>query len=68
MPVPDLAFPQTRREVTKILKVVAAFLRRRGVRLFIYLDDILLMNESRDGLLRDIEIAVSLLQSLVFFY
>jgi hypothetical protein len=49
---------------TKILKVVMAFLRRRGIRLVIYLDDILILNESKEGLLADIDI--DLLQSLGF--
>ena len=34
---------------TKILKVVAAYLRKHGMRLIIYLDDILIMNSSKEG-------------------
>ena len=34
---------------TNILKVVMAFVRKQGVRLVIYLDDILIINESREG-------------------
>ena len=61
-----LVFPPSPRYFTKLLKVVAAYLRGRGIRLVIYLDDILLMNESKDGLLRDIDVTISLLQSLGF--
>ena len=38
---------------TKIMKPVIALLRRIGVRLVIYLDDILLLNQSQDGLQKD---------------
>lgn len=51
---------------TKIPKVVMAFLRRRGIRLVIYLDDIFILNESKEGLLADIDIVIDLLQSLGF--
>jgi hypothetical protein len=51
---------------TKILKVVMAFLRRRGIRLVIHLDDILILNESKEGLLADNDIVIGLLQSLGF--
>lgn len=51
---------------TKLLKVVVGFLRRQGVRLVIYLDDILIINTDPEGLRRDIKMIVDLLQSLGF--
>jgi hypothetical protein len=51
---------------TKILKTVMAFLRRQGIRLVIYLDDILILNESKSGLEADINTVIDLLQSLGF--
>lgn len=51
---------------TKILKVVVSFLRRRGIRIVVYLDDFLLMNESEEGARADLETALHLLQSLGF--
>lgn len=51
---------------TKILKTVMAFLRRQGIRLVIYLDDILILNESKSGLVADINTVIDLLQSLGF--
>lgn len=51
---------------TKILKVVMALVRKQGVRLVIYLDDILIINESREGALADLELAVELLRDLGF--
>lgn len=49
---------------TKILKVVMAFARRQGVRLVIYLDDILIINDSRNGAFADLGLVMDLLQSL----
>jgi hypothetical protein len=43
-----------------------AFLRRQGIRLVIYLDDILILNESKSGLEADINTVIDLLQSLGF--
>ena len=51
---------------TKILKVVAAFLRRQGMRLIVYLDDILIMNISKDNTKADVDKVVELLQNLGF--
>jgi hypothetical protein len=51
---------------TKILKTVMAFLRRQGIRLVIYLDDILILNESKIGLKADVNTVIDLLQSLGF--
>ncbi|XP_059352815.1 uncharacterized protein LOC132088282 [Daphnia carinata] len=54
------------RVFTKLLKVVMAVLRREGIRLVVYLDDILIMNASKEGLRTDIERVVGLIQSLGF--
>ena len=54
------------RVFTKLLKVVVAFLRKLGIRLVIYLDDLLFMNQSKEGALADFKVAVDLLQSLGF--
>ena len=43
-----------------------AFVRKQGVRLVIYLDDILIINESREGALADFKLVVELLQDLGF--
>lgn len=51
---------------TKLLRVVVAFLRKRGVRLVVYLDDFLILNETREGALADLQIALDLLQELGF--
>ncbi|KAI9554908.1 reverse transcriptase [Daphnia sinensis] len=54
------------RVFTKLLKVVMAVLRKEGIRLVIYLDDILIMNASRKNLGADIKRIVALVQSLGF--
>jgi len=53
---------------TKILKPVVGFLRRIGIRMLIYLDDVLLLNQSRETLSRDRNrnTTLWLLQSLGF--
>jgi hypothetical protein len=51
---------------TKIMKLVVAFLRRLGIRLILYLDDCLIMNQDRDQLIRDRDTALWLLQNLGF--
>lgn len=51
---------------TKILRPVVASLRRRGVRLIIYLDDILLMSQSQEELLLHMRWTVELLERLGF--
>lgn len=43
-----------------------AFVRKQGIRLIIYLDDILIMNESREGAIADLEMVMRLLQDLGF--
>ena len=54
------------RNFTKILKVVMGFLRKKGLRLIIYLDDILILNTSRERVLADLEVVIELLQRLGF--
>ena len=49
---------------TKIMKPIIALLRRIGVRLVIYLDDILLLNQSQDGLQKDRDTLLWLLHNL----
>jgi hypothetical protein len=51
------------RVFTKILRTVMAFLRRKGIRLVIYLDDILVLNESKEGLVADVNTILEFLQS-----
>lgn len=51
---------------TKLMKPVVSLLRRSGVRLIIYLDDILFMNQSPLGLQRDMSTALHLLENLGF--
>jgi hypothetical protein len=54
------------RVFTKILKPVMAALRSRGIRVIIYLDDMLFLNEEREGLVADVKMASDLLQRLGF--
>ena len=51
---------------TKLMKPVVALLRRSGIRLIIYLDDILFMNQTPTGLQRDMSTAIHLLENLGF--
>jgi uncharacterized membrane protein YgcG len=51
---------------TKLLKPVVAFLRRRGSRLIIYLDDILVIGADRDKLAQEFVFIKSLLEYLGF--
>ena len=48
------------------MKVVVAYLRRRGIRLVIYLDDILFLNASKKGVFSHLNVAVDLIESLGF--
>ena len=54
------------RVFTKLLKPVAALLRRIGVRILVYLDDILLLNQSRSELEKDKHSLIFILQNLGF--
>ena len=51
---------------TKVMKPVVALLRRAGIRLIIYLDDLLFMNQSQVGLEQDMATARYLLENLGF--
>ena len=51
---------------TKVLKPVAAFLRRKAIRVLIYLDDFLLLAVSVEEAVKNTQLVVSLLQSLGF--
>jgi hypothetical protein len=51
---------------TKVMKPVVALLRRAGIRLIIYLDDLLFMNQSKEGLQLDMATAQYLLENLGF--
>ena len=51
---------------TNLLKPVVAFLRKRGIPLIIYLDDILILNESKIGAEEDFALAVSILERCWF--
>jgi hypothetical protein len=54
------------RVFTKLLRPVVAYLRERGIRLVIYLDDILIFNSSKAALLHDLRTVVNLLLFLGF--
>jgi hypothetical protein len=48
------------------LKPVVAFLRERGIRLVIYLDDVLIMASSKDLVLQHLHLVIGLFTSLGF--
>ena len=52
------------RQFTKLMKPVVSLLRRIGVRLLIYLDDLLILNQDKTQLLRDAHSLTFLLQQL----
>ena len=54
------------RVFTRLLKPVTAFLRKRGARIVIYLDDILIIGSKIEETRRFTEMAMSLLESLGF--
>jgi hypothetical protein len=54
------------RVFTKLLKPAIAFLRKLGVRILIYLDDCLILNQDKDRLLKDRDTALWILQALGF--
>ena len=51
---------------TKLLKPVVALLRRLGLRMIVYLDDIIVFNQTREGILQDRDSTLWLLQNLGF--
>jgi hypothetical protein len=51
---------------TKILKVLVASLRMRGMGLVIYLNDSLIMNESKEGVRMNLKAALDILETLGF--
>ena len=54
------------RVFTKIMKPIVALLRRLGLRIIIYLDDMILLNQTESGLLRDRDSLLYLLMLLGF--
>ncbi len=54
------------RILTKLLNSIVSFLRKRGIRLVIYLHDILIMNSCPEGLARDVALVRSLLKEVGF--
>ncbi len=54
------------RVFTKLLKPIVTILRRQGIHLIIFLDDILLINETAEGLQADLTFCISLLETLGF--
>jgi hypothetical protein len=54
------------RMFTKILKPIVAMLRRIGIRLLIYLDDLIIMNQKPGILLKDLHTTIWLVQCLGF--
>ena len=51
---------------TKILRPAVAFLRLLGIRMVVYLDDMLIMNTTKEGLNRDVEMVTMCLIKLGF--
>ena len=51
---------------TKLLKAFVAFLRRRGIRLIIYLNDILILSESKIGAEREYALTAAVLEQYGF--
>ena len=68
LPVQSLPFglATAPRTFTKFLRLVAAEMRRKGVRLVMYLDDILVMAQTMEGLKEHLSQIASVLQSLGF--
>lgn len=51
---------------TKILKPLVAFLRKKGIRIIVYLDDFLILNQSKEGAERDFLLTVDLVEKCGF--
>ena len=49
---------------TRLMLIVGAFLRTRGIRLIQYLDDWLILNQNRSDLIRDLEFVANLISNL----
>ena len=54
------------RVFTKALKPLVAFARRLGLRICIYIDDMLILNSQREGALRDASLMIHMLENLGF--
>ncbi len=54
------------RVFTKILKPILSILRRQGLRIIVFLDDILIINATTEGLTADVQFCITLLQLLGF--
>jgi hypothetical protein len=64
--VPPFRLVFSTQDFTKLLKPAIAILRSRGIRIVIYLDDMLLMNTSKEGLEKDVSDVLNMFQSLGF--
>ncbi|XP_078503618.1 uncharacterized protein LOC144762330 [Lissotriton helveticus] len=58
--------PTTATSATKVMRPVVSYLRSLGIRLIIYLDDILIMHTDKQTLLSHLDVAQSLLLELGF--
>jgi hypothetical protein len=56
----------TPRVFTKLLRTPIALLRRMGIRLIVYMDDILVMNRSYQGVQSDLQTVVAMMEGLGF--
>ena len=54
------------RVFTKILRPIAGFLRSQGIKIIVYLDDILIISDDFDSCLKDVKTVTFVLQSLGF--
>lgn len=54
------------RVFTKVLKPLIVYVRRLGLRICIYLDDMLILNSQREGAMRDVSLMLHLLENLGF--
>ena len=51
---------------TKLVKPIVAFLRRKGIRIVVYLDDFLILNQSKEGAEKDFLVVKDLLERCGF--